>query len=115
MGIYDSPEEAARAYDRAAIEYRGRDAITNFPLSMYEEELRVIAQRAPLELVAEPDAMPLKKRKLGLTSSDSGKDNNDVAPYPRLTEQRRLSGKTTSSKYRGVCITPRGKWQAQIR
>ena len=33
---FSNPEEAARAYDRAAIEQHGSKAITNFPLSDYE-------------------------------------------------------------------------------
>ncbi|KAL2454395.1 Ethylene-responsive transcription factor WRI1 [Abeliophyllum distichum] len=35
LGTYSSQEEAARAYDIAAIEYRGTNAITNFDLSTY--------------------------------------------------------------------------------
>ena len=36
LGGFSNPEEAARAYDRAAIEQHGSKAITNFPLSDYE-------------------------------------------------------------------------------
>ena len=35
VGYFGSPEEAARAYDRRAIEVRGEFARTNFPRSNY--------------------------------------------------------------------------------
>ena len=36
MGFFDDPEEAARAYDRAAIQLRGDKATTNFPRDDYD-------------------------------------------------------------------------------
>ena len=47
LGTYTSGEAAARAYDRAAIVSRGRDAVTNFHLSEYEDLLRVLEAATP--------------------------------------------------------------------
>ena len=38
LGTYDTPEEAAMAYDRGAIFHYGEFAITNFPREQYTEE-----------------------------------------------------------------------------
>ncbi|KAI5419315.1 AP2-like ethylene-responsive transcription factor ail6, variant 2 [Lathyrus oleraceus] len=38
LGIFDSEEEAAEAYDIAALKYRGASAITNFEASRYDME-----------------------------------------------------------------------------
>ncbi|KAJ9562383.1 hypothetical protein OSB04_007543, partial [Centaurea solstitialis] len=47
LGTYSTQEEAAHAYDIAAIEYRGINAVTNFELSTYITWLKPTAKPPP--------------------------------------------------------------------
>jgi hypothetical protein len=47
IGYYDTPQEAAQAYDRKAIQYLGNTAPTNFPISDYQGCSLGSPRRAP--------------------------------------------------------------------
>jgi hypothetical protein len=62
LGTFSSGEDAARAYDRAAVASRGKAAVTNFHLSQYAAELQELA-------AASEDELPAVRRRIAFAAT----------------------------------------------
>jgi len=106
-----------RAYDRAAIKFRGVDADINFNLSDYEDDMTQVRSKQPMFLQHSVKSLQLNMHDMTrpvLSSLVLQMKSLSKEEFVHVLRRQSTGFSRGSSKYRGVTLHKCGRWEARM-